>query len=148
MFEPHSAGPKLRIIPLGQLIRLVSGLFTKYDSNYAFSQSKFSFDSRNSSVFFRVLKVELIFIYPTKSDQERRADYDKRIGLTRRKPLGHEVDIEDFETDSEDDSLLSYRCRCNGKYYLERDDFDDNVALEVQCSDCSLFIQTSTSYMR
>ena len=75
----------------------------------------------------------------TLSDSEKRAEYDERIGISRKRPHGDIVDFDDFETDSEDEELISFRCRCSGKYFIERTD-GEHLPLEVPCSDCSLFI--------
>jgi len=77
--------------------------------------------------------------YKTLSDSEKRAEYDERIGISRKRPHGDVVDFDDFETDSEDEELISFRCRCSGKYFIERTD-GEHLPLEVPCSDCSLFI--------
>ena len=75
----------------------------------------------------------------TLSDSEKRAEYDERIGISRKRPHGDIIDFDDFETDSEDEELISFRCRCSGKYLIERTD-GEHLPLEVPCSDCSLFI--------
>jgi len=77
--------------------------------------------------------------YKTLSDSKKRAEYDERIGVSRKRPHGDVVDFDDFETDSEDEELISFRCRCSGKYFIERID-GEQLPLEVPCSDCSLFI--------
>ena len=43
--------------------------------------------------------------------------------------MGDVVNYYDFETDSEDESILSYRCRCNGKFYVER---EEDSSIETQ----------------
>merc|ERR1711935_357464 len=87
---------------------------------------------------------QIALAYATLSDSDKRCEYDERIGLTRIRPLGHQVEFDEFETDSEDEEFLSFHCqRCTGKYLIGRDEMDDNVTLEIQCSDCSLFILTS-----
>ena len=81
----------------------------------------------------------LFHLKQTLSDTEKRAEYDERIGISRKRPHGDIVDFDDFETDSEDEEIISFRCRCSGKYFIERTD-GEHLPLEVPCSDCSLFI--------
>ena len=100
----------------------------------------FGFASRLMCLKSFCVALDFIFIsYKTLSDSEKRAEYDERIGISRKRPHGDVVDFDDFETDSEDEELISFRCRCSGKYFIERTD-GEHLPLEVPCSDCSLFI--------
>ena len=100
----------------------------------------FLIDEFKSAIISFCVALDFIFISSkTLSDSEKRAEYDERIGISRKRPHGDVVDFDDFETDSEDEELISFRCRCSGKYFIERTD-GEHLPLEVPCSDCSLFI--------
>jgi len=72
----------------------------------------------------------MIFILPT--------EYDKRFGIKKSAPSSGTVDILDFETDDEDSSYLSYECRCQGVFSIDRNNLEFPV--DVPCSNCSLYI--------
>ena len=91
-------------------------------------------DKNETEKFLKITKA-----YEILSDLAKRSDYDRQNGLSvGHKPSSGTITILDFETDSEDEEWLSYYCRCQGKFSIERDFHDFPVA--TPCSDCSLSI--------
>lgn len=91
-------------------------------------------DSDASGKFLQISKA-----YEVLSDSGKRSDYDRQNGLAvGHKPSSGSITILDFETDSEDDEWLSFYCRCQGKFSIEKH-FDD-FPVSTPCSDCSLSI--------
>lgn len=72
--------------------------------------------------------------YDATCKQEELEEYDGGDGLVYARLSPDELE----ETICED--TLAFRCRCGGRYHVEREDLHEDAALQVTCDSCTLVI--------